>query len=67
VEDVGIFMDIRFILRPFGIFYGHLVYFVVIWYIFWQPCWRLISFSFLAAIHGVIVIYFVFLKMSSNE
>jgi hypothetical protein len=27
-------MDIWFILRPFDIFYGHLVYFVVIWYIF---------------------------------
>jgi hypothetical protein len=28
------FMDIWSILRPFDIFYGHLVYFVVIWYIF---------------------------------
>jgi hypothetical protein len=43
------FMDILSILLPFDIFYGHLVYFVVIWYIFshrwyivprkiWQPC-----------------------------
>jgi hypothetical protein len=28
------FMDILSILWPFDIFYGHLVYFVVIWYIF---------------------------------
>jgi hypothetical protein len=28
------FMTIWSILRPFGIFYGHLVYFAVIWYIF---------------------------------
>jgi hypothetical protein len=28
------FMTIRSILRPLEIFYGHLVYFVVIWYIF---------------------------------
>jgi hypothetical protein len=28
------FMDIRYILRPFGILYEHLVYFAVIWYIF---------------------------------
>jgi hypothetical protein len=28
------FMGIRFILKPFGKFYGHLVHFVVIWYIF---------------------------------
>jgi hypothetical protein len=28
------FMSIRYILRPFAIFYGHLVYFLVIWYIF---------------------------------
>jgi hypothetical protein len=28
------FMDIGSILGPFDIFYGHLVYFVVIWYIF---------------------------------
>jgi hypothetical protein len=28
------FMTIRSILRPFGIFLGHLVYFMFIWYIF---------------------------------
>jgi hypothetical protein len=28
------FMDTFSILRPLEIFYGHLVYFVVIWYIF---------------------------------
>jgi hypothetical protein len=28
------FVAILFILRPNGIFYGHLVHFVVIWYIF---------------------------------
>jgi hypothetical protein len=28
------FMDIGSILRPFDIFYDHLVYFVAIWYIF---------------------------------
>jgi hypothetical protein len=27
------FMAIWYILRPFGIFYGHLVYFTAIWYI----------------------------------
>jgi hypothetical protein len=27
------FMSIRYILRPFAKFYGHLVYFLVIWYI----------------------------------
>jgi hypothetical protein len=35
-------MPIWFILRPLEIFYGHLVYFVVIWYFgprkIWQPC-----------------------------
>jgi hypothetical protein len=36
MEDVGImyYMAIWSILRPFGIFCGHLVYFMVIWYIF---------------------------------
>jgi hypothetical protein len=32
MEDAGIF--ILSILRPNGVFYGHLVHFVVIWYIF---------------------------------
>jgi hypothetical protein len=32
--DVEIFMTILSILRPNKIFYGHLVHFVVIWYIF---------------------------------
>jgi hypothetical protein len=34
MEGVGIFMVILFILRQNGIFCGHLVHFVVIWYIF---------------------------------
>jgi hypothetical protein len=34
MENVGIFMTIRNILRPFGKFYGSLVWFVVIWHIF---------------------------------
>jgi hypothetical protein len=34
MEDVGLFMEIWSILQPFGILYGHLLYFVVIWYIF---------------------------------
>jgi hypothetical protein len=49
VDDVGIFMPILSIFRPNGLFYGHLVQFVVIWYLFypfwyvvlrkiWQPC-----------------------------
>jgi hypothetical protein len=52
MEDVGPFLAIWSILRPFGLFYGNLVYFldfIVIWYIFcmfwyvvpieiWQPC-----------------------------
>jgi hypothetical protein len=33
MEDVGIFMSKWCILWPNGIFYGHLVHFVVIWYI----------------------------------
>jgi hypothetical protein len=33
MEDVSIFWAIMSILRPNGIFYGHLVHFVVIWYI----------------------------------
>jgi hypothetical protein len=54
MED-GIFLTIWSIFRLFGIFYGHLVYFVVIWYILtrfgmlyqepriiWQPCLALI-------------------------
>jgi hypothetical protein len=28
-------MAIWYILWPFGIFYGHLVYFMAIWYILW--------------------------------
>jgi hypothetical protein len=49
MEVMGIFMANLAILRPNGIFYGHLVHFVAIWYIFcpfwysaprkiWQPC-----------------------------
>jgi hypothetical protein len=34
MEDAVIFYLHWSILQPFGIFYGHLVYFVVIWYIF---------------------------------
>jgi hypothetical protein len=33
VEEVVYFMAIRSIIRPFGIFCVHLVYFVSIWYI----------------------------------
>jgi hypothetical protein len=33
IKDVGIFMDLLSVLRPNGIFYSQLVYFVVIWYI----------------------------------
>jgi hypothetical protein len=34
IEDVGVFMAIWSILRPFGLFYGHLIYFVAIWNIY---------------------------------
>jgi hypothetical protein len=34
MEDVSIFVDIGSIIRPLGILYDHLVYFVAIWYIF---------------------------------
>jgi hypothetical protein len=34
MEKVSIFMDSWSILRSFVIFYGHLVQFMVIWYIF---------------------------------
>jgi hypothetical protein len=34
MEDVSLLMAFRSILRPFNIFHGHRVYFVVIWYIF---------------------------------
>jgi hypothetical protein len=36
----GTFVVILSILRPTGIFYGHLVHFVVIWYIF--PFWYIV-------------------------
>jgi hypothetical protein len=36
MENVGIFMTIWNILRPFGTFYGNLVQFVLIWYIFFR-------------------------------
>jgi hypothetical protein len=35
MEDIGQFMAIWTILGPFGLFYGHLVYFEGIWYILW--------------------------------
>jgi hypothetical protein len=35
------FMTIWSILRPFEIFYGHFIYFVVIWYIF--PCFGILD------------------------
>jgi type IV secretory pathway VirB3-like protein len=38
MEDVGIFMASLAILRANGIFYVHLVHFVVIWYIFRLVC-----------------------------
>jgi hypothetical protein len=42
--DAGIFGAILSILRPLGIFYGHLVHFVLIWYVvpvkIWQPWLR---------------------------
>jgi hypothetical protein len=34
MENVAIFLTIRNILLPFGIIYGRLVKFAVIWYIF---------------------------------
>jgi hypothetical protein len=34
MEDVGIFNGHLVYLRPFGVFYGNLLYFIVIWYIF---------------------------------
>jgi hypothetical protein len=34
MEDVGLFLSILSILRPFGTFCGRLVYFMVVWYIF---------------------------------
>jgi hypothetical protein len=34
IEDLVHYVDIWSILQSLGIFYGHLVYFVVIWYIF---------------------------------
>jgi hypothetical protein len=41
MEDVGIFVAIRSIFSLFGTFYGALVYFVVIWYIF-SPFWHVV-------------------------
>jgi hypothetical protein len=49
MEHVGNFMAIWSILRPFGLFYDHLVYFTAIWYVvprkIWHPCpfWHKIS------------------------
>jgi hypothetical protein len=34
MASVGIFLDLWSVLRPFGIFNGHLVYFGFVWYIF---------------------------------
>jgi hypothetical protein len=34
-------MEIWSILRPFDILCGHLVYFVVFWYVF-SPCWHIV-------------------------
>jgi hypothetical protein len=36
LEDVGVYKAIWSIFRPFGLFFGHLVYFTAIWYIFWS-------------------------------
>jgi hypothetical protein len=44
------FMAIWSILRPFGIFYGHSVYFMVIWYIF--PVWVCCTMKNLATLIG---------------
>jgi hypothetical protein len=47
MEDVGTFhvhlvhcTAIWFILRPFGIFYGHLVYFFPFWYAVLRKIWQ---------------------------
>jgi hypothetical protein len=39
MKYLRIFYDHFGILRPFGVFYGHLVYFVVIWYVYIFPFW----------------------------
>jgi hypothetical protein len=47
MEDVGIFMSILSILRPNGIFYGQMVYFMDKWYILWtfgKFCCKLVHF-----------------------
>jgi hypothetical protein len=37
MKDVGkLYVDISAVLQPFGIFYGHLVYFEIIWYTLWS-------------------------------
>jgi hypothetical protein len=53
MQDVGIFMAIWYILRPFGsicghlvylrpfgIFYGYLVYFLLFWYVVPRKIWQ---------------------------
>jgi hypothetical protein len=35
MENVGIFLAIRYILWPFDIFYEYLVYYMAIWYNMW--------------------------------
>jgi hypothetical protein len=36
MKNVGIFLAFCYILRPFSIFYGHLVCFTAIWYIIFK-------------------------------
>jgi hypothetical protein len=43
-------MAIWYILWPFGIFYGHLVYFMAIWYILWS----------FGIFYGHLVIWYIF-------
>jgi hypothetical protein len=59
MEDVGIY----YILCPFGLFYGHLVYFMAIWYIFTVLlCWSILRPSGILYGHLVyfVVIWYIF-------
>jgi hypothetical protein len=39
LENLGTFMTIWSILQPLEIYCGHLVYFVVLWYMYFPPFW----------------------------
>jgi hypothetical protein len=60
MENVGIFYDHWSILWQLEIFYGHLVYFVVIWYIFPRLGILYLEKSGIPDFFGILVIFSTF-------